>query len=400
MVLLAAAFLALPAPALARAAKAKRSQPVPAGFAGMMIDGPMWPATAPGIDMATQLNQMVADGVESLRMTFDWAAAQPYASWAQLRQNAPAQASAFTNVGGVPTNFSALDQIVTLAAQRRLTILPVTIDAPGWDARHASGVVVGIPARDGPYARFMRALVERYGPRGTFWSAHPRLPKVPIRYWEVWNEPDIPAFWSVQPFAKSYVALLRAAHRAIKAADPGAKVVLAGLANFSWLALSKIYAVHGANKLFDVLAVHPYTKLPRGVITILTNDRRMMDRHGDAGKPILADEISWPSALGKTPHNVGYDFLSTATGQAHKLSVLLPMLAKDRRALGLLAFYYYTWASTPVLDGNAFDFSGLYSYSSGRLVAKPALAVYRRSVLALESCRRKGSIATRCLAPG
>ncbi len=385
---------------MARTHKQPRASPVPAGFVGMVVGGPLWPDAEPGIDLAAQLDQMVEDGVDSLRITFDWALAQPYASWVQLQQAAPADASAFTNVSGVPTNFASLDEIVGLAAQRKLTVLPVVLDAPSWDARRASGVTVGFPAHVDPYASFVKALVQRYGPHGMFWSANPAIPKVPIRMWQVWNEPNIPAFWFKQPFARSYVALLRAAHAAIKAADPGAKVVLAGLPNYSWVALGRIYAIRGARNLFDVVAVHPYTKLPEGVITILTKVREVMDQNGDARMPMLADELSWPSSKGKTPHNVGYDFATTEAGQAHNLSVLLPMLGKDRAQLGLRGFYYYTWATTEIRNGLAFDFSGLLRYSSERLVAKPALAAFRNAALALEVCRRRASIATRCARPG
>ncbi len=394
------ALLVVPAVALGRARKATRPTPVPPGFVGMVLDGPVWPTTEPGIDLGTQLDQMVGDGVEGLRMTFDWAAAQPYGSWTELERAAPANAGAFTNIGGVPTNFGPFDNVVGLAAQRGLTVLPVILDAPAWDAKHPPGVIVGIPARDGPYASFVKALVQRYGPHGTFWSANPGIPKVPIRMWQIWNEPNIPAFWFKQPFARSYVALLRAAHAAIKATDPGAKVVLAGLPNYSWVALSKIYAIRGARNLFDVVAVHPYTKLPEGVITILTRVREAMDQNGDARMPMLADEVSWPSSKGKTFHNVGYDFATTEAGQARNLAVLLPMLGRERKQLGLVGFYYYTWATTEIRNGLAFDFAGLLRYSSGKLVAKPALAAFRRTALALESCRQKASIATRCARPG
>ncbi len=104
----------------------------------------------------------------------------------------------------------------------------------------------------------MSALVERYEPDGTFWQTH--HPKVPIRMWQIWNEPNLKVFWDKQPFQRSYVSLLRAAHSAIKQADPNAKVVLASMPNFSWKQLAGIYKIHGARKLFDVVGVHPYTK--------------------------------------------------------------------------------------------------------------------------------------------
>src|SRR5205085_6557189 len=101
-----------------------------------------------------------------------------------------------------------------------------------------------------------------------------------ITQWQIWNEPSIGYYWS-QPFQLTYVALLREARNAVKRADPTAKIVLAGLANFSWKALAQIYAVPGARSLFDIVAVHPYTAQAQGVITILDQVRQVMDRYGD-----------------------------------------------------------------------------------------------------------------------
>src|SRR6266480_2334120 len=81
-------------PAAATAAGA-----VPQGFVGMMIDGPLYPNTDPSVDLAHQLDRMVATGVQSLRLTFDWAATQPYASWKKVPA---ADKSQFENVGGIP----------------------------------------------------------------------------------------------------------------------------------------------------------------------------------------------------------------------------------------------------------------------------------------------------------
>jgi len=364
---------------------------VPQGFVGMVVDQPTWPD--PFVSVAQQLDVMVASGVESVRVVFDWSTVQPYQSWADVPANEQGQ---FVDVGGIPTDFTTLDQLVGLAAARGLTVLPVILNAPSWDGESLPGGTVEIPRSPGPYAAFARALVERYGPRGTFWANDPYGAKLPIEMWQIWNEPNIPAFWPKQPYYAGYVALLRAAHAAIKSADPTAKVVLAGLPNYSWLELGRIYKFRGARKLFDAVAVHPYTKTPQGVITILTYVRQVMNQHGDAGKPILADEISWPSSLGHTSHDVGYDFATTEAGQAHNIGTLLPMLVRDRIRLGLGGFYYYDWAGQERDNYLAFDFAGLFRVSDGSFVAKPAFQVFKRAALAMEGCRSKGPLATDC----
>ena len=367
------------------------STPVPQGFVGMVVDEPTWPD--PFVDIAKQLDVMVASGVQTIRVVFDWSRIQPYRSWSQVPADAKSE---FVDIGGIPTNFSSLDQLVGLTSQHGMTVLPVILNAPRWDGQTYKGAILAIPRSPAPYAAFAKALVRRYGPGGSFWASYPYSPRVPIRMWQIWNEPNITAFWPQQPYYARYVALLRAAHAAIKSADPTAKVVLAGMPNYSWFELERIYKFKGARSLFDVVSLHPYTQTPQGVITILNYVRTVMNQAGDSAKPILADEISWPSSLGKTSHNTGYDFATTEAGQARNLGKLLPMLVRDRVRLGLAGFYYYDWMGLERPNYLAFDFAGLFRVSGGEFVAKPAYSVFRSDALAMEGCRAKGPLATDC----
>jgi len=365
--------------------------PVPQGFVGMVVDEPVWPD--PFVNLPQQLDVMVASGVESIRVVFDWSQAQPYASWQDVPSD---QRSQFVNEGGVPTTFAPLDALVAAAAERGMTVLPVIQSAPTWDGQTYAGGLMAIPRSPAPYAAFAKALVQRYGSTGNFWTANPQIPKVPIELWQVWNEPNIIAFWPQQPYYSRYLALLRAAHAAIKSADPKAKVVLAGLPNYSWQELARIYKFRGARSLFDYVAVHPYTKTPQGVITIIGYVRQEMNLAGDANKPILADEISWPSSMGHTTHDTGYDFATTEAGQAENIGKVLPLLVRNRVRLGLAGFYYYDWAGLERDNYLAFDFSGLFRLSGGTFVPKPAYEVFKRGALAMEDCRAKAARATSC----
>ena len=191
------------------------------------------------IDYPAQLSNMVTAGVQSIRVAFNWAGAQPYENASQVPS---AQATEFTDVGGRPTDFSLTDEIVGAAAVRRVSVLPTILYAPPWDARHNPNGV-DTPRRAAPYAAYAAALVGRYGPHGSFWAAHPQIPRMPIRMWQIWNEPNISYYWP-QPFARTYVAMLRLAHQAIKRADPGAKVVLGALTNFAWRSIGQIYEIY------------------------------------------------------------------------------------------------------------------------------------------------------------
>jgi hypothetical protein len=355
-------------------AGAVKGPPVPSGFVGMNVDVPL--LSSPMM-LPAALGRMVASGVESLRITFNWSAAQPVANG--------------------PIDFTQTDQVVGQAAQRGLTVMPVVLYAPAWDATpHLVGALAA-PASDAPYADYVRALVDRYGPRGSYWTQNSGVPRRPIRMWQIWNEPNFRYDWPFQPFAPTYVRLLHAAHAAIKQADPGAKVVLAGMPNTAWTYLAQIYAVRGARNDFDEVAVHPYTQQPRNVITFLQLVRDVMNHHGDSRKPLLATETGWNSSLGRAGDP--YCCQTTERGQARKVKALLPLLGAHRRQLGLAGFYYYTWASQEFTGAPSFNFAGLFDLTPGGLVAKPVFSTFRRGALALERCRQKGAIAPRCVKP-
>jgi hypothetical protein len=360
---------------------------VPFGFAGVMVDGPM---NAPGYDPAPEMDVMVASGVESVRFAFHWVDGQPYRSFTQVPESQRAQ---FVDVGGIPTTFTRFDPMVAAAAVRGLTLLPNVTTAPGWAAKRP-GVFGSPPKGTANYARFLRALVQRYGPNGRFWSENPTLPRRPLRKWQLWNEPNLRYSWTERKWAPRYVQLLRAGRAAIKGADPGARIVLAGLANVSWADLEQIYRVRGAGRLFDEVAIHPYTKPPEGVITILERVREVMAKYGDRRKPVTVTEFGWPSSKGKVK---GIGVSTDRRGQAARLRKALPLLARHRKRLHLANVYYYTWVTNDRPNNSIFFFAGLrHRLPSGKIVPKPAFRVFRTTALHLEGCRVKASVATRC----
>jgi hypothetical protein len=363
---------------------------VPRGFVGVDLDGPMV-TPSDGVNLAQQFDLMVRSGVESVRVAFSWAQAQPYSSWSQVPAG---QAGQFVDAGGIPTSFQMTDQIVEAAAQRGIRLVPTVIYAPSWDAR-ANGAGLPSPRSPGPYAAYLTALVKRYGPHGSFWAQHPALSREPVRAWQIWNEPNLAYYWP-QPFARSYVDLLRASHAAIKRADPHAQVVLGALTNTAWAYIGQIAKAGGARGLFDVVAVNGFTSTPGRVIVFLTLVRRAMNRVGERGAPLLATEVSFPSARGQSPQH--FDWNTTEAGQARDVARLLPLLAAERTRLNLIGFDYYTWMGAEYPGAPAFNFAGLLRWqNNGTVSAKPALSAFTRAALALEGCRRIGPRAGSCV---
>jgi hypothetical protein len=331
-------------------APASAGAAVPASFFGVMSDGALF---APTVDLGSELTLMRSSGVGSTRVAVQWRAVEPQP--------------------GV-LDFAALDAFVLATARAGVQILPVVVGTPPWAARKPSDPA-SPPKDPRQYGAFLTALVQRYGPAGALWAQHPDIARVPIRQWQVWNEPDLGKYWSAKDWAPGYVALLRASRSAIKAADPSAKVVLAGLTNRSWLDLRRVYAA-GGGRLFDLAAVHPFSRRVPNVLKIVTLVRREMRRHGDARKPLVLSELSWSSGRGHSTFNYGWE--TSEKGQALHLASALARLAARRRADRIAGVYWYTWMSPAIGGKDSFDYSGLRRLdAAGHAVSKPALVAYR-----------------------
>ena len=77
-----------------------------------------------------------------------------------------------------------------------------------------------------------------------------------IKYWEIWNEPDVPQFWAGTP--EQFGEVLKAGYLAAKKADPTCQVIFGGL---SWAdtRLFETVLKAGYGKYFDIMADHPYS---------------------------------------------------------------------------------------------------------------------------------------------
>jgi len=318
---------------------------------------------------------MARIGVRSLRLGIWWKYAQPYPTWEGVPSG---WRRLFVRTPGAPTSFLLLDAIFASAARHGVTLLPVLVGAPAWAAVNPEphGEVMGNPPRDPKtFAAWAGAVVARYGSRGSFWALHPHLPRRPPEAWQVWNEPDIWPAWSAPGWVGGYSALLHAAAPAIRAADPVAKVVLAGLTNDSWTDLDKLYGAVDRRD-FDVVAIHPYTRHAAGVVKILRRVRAVMARHGDAARPLWVTEIGWPIATRAL--RVRYGFETDLRGQLARLGAIVPALARRRSALRLGHIYWESWLSRYTQASNPFDYAGLRRAHGGRIWPTASFDRFRR----------------------
>jgi hypothetical protein len=303
-----------------------------------------------------------AAGVQLIRQNFDWAAIErsPGRYW-----------------------FAEYDGYVGAAARKGLRLLPVLYHAPQFrSSAPAYGAERGeYPPNDfGAMGAFAGALVRRYGPRGSFWREHPALPKVPIRAWQVWNEPSLPVYWRPLPDALAYVRLLRAVHDAVKREDRRAEVVTAGLP-LSKLPgavslerfLRSVYQA-GGRGAFNTLAVNSYAIDARDLAGTVRRVRRIMRRYGDRRKRIWITELGWATAGPRHRFNVG------AAAQARRIRSAFRWVRRHRRALRLRGVVYFQWRDQPPYPPIYKDMWGLHTGlldMAGR--PKPALDVFRRA---------------------
>jgi hypothetical protein len=240
-------------------------------------------------------------------------------------------------------DFDAYDGYVKQAATAGMSVLPILARPPQFRSSRPAGSTSRAmfpPASNAAYAAFVGAAVRRYGPTGTFWRSHPNVPFLPVHAWQVWNEPNIPNFWRSGVNAKEYVALLRAGSRAIRAADPGAEVVAAGLPNSNLGVpfleyLERMYDA-GARGMFDTLAIHPYSRDVRGLLALAERARALMNAHGDHSR-LWITEFGWSTGGDASAFRV------SERGQADRIAASLSGLIAERRALRLRGFIFFKW---------------------------------------------------------
>ena len=110
------------------------------------------------------------------------------------------------------------DRIVAEVEAKGLRLIVRLGQAPAWARQSPDNLGEGAPPRDmADWAAYCSAIAARFRGR--------------IDAYQIWNEPNLAREWGgQQPDAAAYVELLAACSGAIRAADPGAILISAGLA--------------------------------------------------------------------------------------------------------------------------------------------------------------------------
>jgi hypothetical protein len=220
----------------------------------------------PMTSVNTELGLASKLGVANVRVEFPWALIEP-------------QRGVF--------DWSRADAIVGAAKAHGVQLQPVLVFSPSWAA---SGPTMAPSPAD--FSAFVGAIVGRY--------------HTSIHTWEMWNEPDHFHYWNSGE--QAYVtSIVIPGYQATKAADPTAKVILAGPSVWSGGWFNGVFQAGGGNS-FDIVAYHDYGGSPQNTAF---NVRAAETAHGG----------NWPIWLGE--YGVQEGSLSDTQQQALMTAVLM-----------------------------------------------------------------------------
>lgn len=364
------ALLGLAAVSLIALGPAPVASAVPAKFWGVV------PQEIPTEDQFARIKR---GGVDSIRIPIFW-------DVAQYRPDGPLE-------------WNGTDIAVGRAASAGVDVLPFVTGAPSWavPTGRVPGTQGGIAAAPerlpvagaarSAWFNFLRLVVQRYGPNGTFWAANPAIPPRPIRTWQIWNEPNF-KYFVTHPNPGQYGKLVKISSGAIRSVDPGAKIVLGGLfarpreatwkvkppqAFFATDFLTKMYKrTPGVRSKFNAIALHPYSSRYQLLRPNIEEVRAVLKANRDLRKRIWITELGWSTQKPDPRRNA---FAKGVAGQVRELRGSFSMLRKNQVRWRIGGVYWFSLEDGPEAACNFCSGAGLFA--SG-FVPKPSWTAYAR----------------------
>ncbi|MCF7740171.1 MAG: hypothetical protein K9N00_00115 [Candidatus Marinimicrobia bacterium] len=212
-----------------------------------------------------------------------------------------------------------------------ITLVPYICYTPRWNSRGNSLMFWNDPPLDfDEFGEFMFDIVTRY--------------KDKIKTWELWNEPDLDIYWDTGDIG-AFAEFIKIGSKAVKRADPEAKVVLGGLAYHPEF-LKELFKDHGLSPYIDIVNIHNYyeTWSERPVEDIDKNINDMyniIEKYGD-GQSLWMAEVGYSTFRQGTyvssSYSAYYDYEHTPQYQAVDLFKRIA-LALSTEKLSALTWY-------------------------------------------------------------
>jgi hypothetical protein len=266
------------------------------------------------------------------------------------------------------------DRIIHLATQYGLSLLPTFTWTPLWATSnpHPSRYMFHAPTPE-PIGNYSAGL----GTRGTgydylalFAETVSRRYKNQITHWELWNEPDMNAFFSSSP--AEYSQMLHYFSHAVKKGNPQAQILYGGLAqgeksqgcNTQFFQQTLDNTTYPAHNSFDIYNFHLNFKTPTQITRQISENEALLAANH------LHKEY-WITEVSYTSHPAHQTLSTTPRGEQSQADYLASiyreaLLPSKARVILWAALHDYLPATE---ETDPYKYSGLHTWS---LTPKPA----------------------------
>ncbi|MCX7717729.1 MAG: glycosyl hydrolase [Candidatus Sumerlaeaceae bacterium] len=258
-------------------------------------------------------------------------------------------------------NWEKTDWVMDFFARNGMRVQPILNYTAKWMEPNAPA-----SQRDfDQFGEYAYQVMKRYGNKA--------------KWFEAWNEPNIPTFWHPQPNVEHYFGVLKASYRASRRAGGGARIIgaVTSMTDIVWI---ERLARLGGLTYMDAISIHPYC-LAGGVDEMdftrqVRNVRKVLARHGRPDMPIWITEMGRQADIAK-PAQV--DAQARFVVQAYTV-------AAAEGIERLIWFCVQDW-----MEGKELSGYGFMSPPPDNKVKKSAKA-YRATVDALTGARYRGVV--------
>ncbi len=230
---------------------------------------------------------------------------------------------------GKDYNFSMLDKYVELAEEHSVEIVINIGLSPKWAAKrpndksgYGENLTASEPRDIDDWKKYVKTIAGRY--------------KGKIKYWEIWNEPDMLMFYTGSP--KKMAELVKEAYIILKEVDPENKVISPPVTGYlvliPWL---NSFLAAGGKDYIDIIGTHFYVwfkaNTPEKVLSTISAIKSYQKQNKIEQKPI------WDTECGFRQDNVDEEL---GVGYIARLAVL-------QWYYGIERVMFYAWNNKHII---------------------------------------------------